>query len=162
MGEQTWNSCVGCLPLVCEFWFAWICNSLIFPFFGSSCLWASGKLILGFLRKAPLGSECCQDGPHKPLCQVGQIRTPPAPCCQERASPGVPRLFRENCLLPLTTCLAFSGVFLFFSLCSSTHWITEERMLNLHFQRDIYIQLWNKPELHVGKDDLSEFLLSQF
>ena len=160
MGEQTWNSWVGCLPPVCEFWFAWICNSLIFPFFGSSCLWASGKLILGFLRKAPLEANVAKMGHTAPVPGWADQDTT-GPVLSGKGQPRRPTAFQGK-LLPLTICLAFSDVFLFFSLCSSTHWITEERMLNLHFQRGIYIQLWNKPEPHVGKDDLSEFLLSQF
>ena len=128
MGEQTWNSRVGCLPPACEFWFAWICNSLIFPFFGSSCLWASGKLILGFLLKAPL-VVLVTEVDHT-ASAPGWGRSGHRPCVVRGDQPQGPPAFQGR-LLPLTVCLGFSGVFLFFRLCSSTHWITQERILNL-------------------------------
>lgn len=125
MGEQTWNSWVGCLPPVYEFWFAWICNSLIFPFFGSSCLRASGKLILAFLWQAgPPWKWLSPRWTSQTSCTSGQAHQDTGPVLSGEGQPWCPGFSGKT--LPPTLCFAFSGVS-FSSCCVHQHTVNNWR-----------------------------------
>lgn len=149
MGEQTWNSWVGCLPPVYEFWFAWICNSLIFPFFGSSCLRASGKLILAFLWQAgPPWKWLSPRWASQTSCTSGQAHQDTGPVLSGEGQPWRPGFSGKTAS---THSLHFQVFPFLHAVFINTLWITEESVFNLDFQQGTYIQTWNTPEPHVGK-----------
>lgn len=145
MGEQTWNSWVGCLPLFYEFWFARICNSFVFPSFRGSCL---GKMTPWFSAEGTLMSEGRCSVPHWPCVVSGQGTAHSTFCQRGEYQLQFPMAFQGK-RFSFVIRLAFSGGFLSFRPCSPAYWINSERVLNLTFKKNIYIQMWNEPEHHL-------------
>lgn len=156
MGEQTWNSWVGCLPLVYEFWFARICNSFIFPSFRGSCLRALGKSTPWFSAEGTLMSEGSWQCASLALCCLTQVRAlqTPRSVREERACSGFLWLSREDGFRSQYA-WPFQVVFFSSGLCSPAYWINSERVLNLHLKKNIYVQMWNESEHHLCEEDLS-------
>lgn len=159
MGEQTWSSWVGCLPLFYEFWFSRICNSFIFPSFRGSCLRALGKMSPWFSAEGTLVSEGSCSAPHWPCVVSGQGTADSTFCQRGEYQLQFPMAFRGK-RFSFAIRLAFLGGFLFFRLCSPAYWINSERVLNLTFwKKHLYTNVewartpfvWRRPEFFLSQ-----------